>query len=51
MGRADAYPQVLIDAVRLYQQSASAEVQAYFALQQDGSFTSDTIMVEAHKAA
>jgi SAM-dependent methyltransferase len=44
-------PQVLIDAVRLYQQSASAEVQAYFALQQDGSFTSDTIMVEAHKAA
>ena len=44
-------PQVLIDAVRLYQQSASAEVQAYFALQQDGSFTSDTIMVESHKAA
>jgi ubiquinone/menaquinone biosynthesis C-methylase UbiE len=44
-------PQVLIDAVRLYQQSASAEVQAYFALQQDGSFISDTIMVEAHKAA
>ncbi|HGY5077277.1 TPA: class I SAM-dependent methyltransferase [Citrobacter gillenii] len=44
-------PQVLIDAVRLYQQSASAEVQAYFALQPDGSFTSDTIMVEAHKAA
>lgn len=44
-------PKVLIDAVRLYQQSASAEVQAYFALQQDGSFTSDTIMVEAHKAA
>ncbi|HGY3718970.1 TPA: class I SAM-dependent methyltransferase [Citrobacter gillenii] len=44
-------PEVLIDAVRLYQQSASAEVQAYFALQKDGSFTSDTIMVEAHKAA
>ena len=44
-------PEALIEAVRLYQQSASAEVQAYFALQQDGSFTSDTIMIEAHKAA
>jgi hypothetical protein len=37
-------------AIRLYQESASAEVKAYFALQQDGSFTSDTIMFEAHKA-
>ena len=44
-------PEALIEAIRLYQQSASADVQAYFALQQDGSFTSDTIMVEAHKAA
>ncbi|MEG1601596.1 MAG: SAM-dependent methyltransferase, partial [Citrobacter sp.] len=43
-------PEVLDEAIRLYQQSASAEVQAYFALQEDGSFTSDTIMVEAHKA-
>ncbi|MBA7802848.1 class I SAM-dependent methyltransferase [Citrobacter freundii] len=44
-------PEALIEAIRLYQQSASADVQAYFALQPDGSFTSDTIMVEAHKAA
>ena len=40
----------LTEAIRLYQDSASAEVKAYFALQQDGSFTSDTIMFEAHKA-
>lgn len=43
-------PEALTEAIRLYQQSASAEVKAYFALQEDGSFTSDTIMVEAHKA-
>lgn len=43
-------PEALAEAIRLYQQSASAEVKAYFELQQDGSFTSDTIMFEAHKA-
>lgn len=43
-------PAALIDAIRAYQQSASAQVKDYFALQEDGSFTSDTIMVEAHKA-
>jgi SAM-dependent methyltransferase len=43
-------PEPLVEAIRLYQQSASAEVKAYFELQQDGSFTSDTIMFEAHKA-
>ena len=43
-------PEALTEAIRLYQESASAEVKAYFALQQDGSFTSDTIMFEAHKA-
>ncbi|VUT02758.1 putative methyltransferase YcgJ [Klebsiella spallanzanii] len=43
-------PAPLTEAIRLYQESASAEVKAYFALQQDGSFTSDTIMFEAHKA-
>ncbi|WP_454779548.1 class I SAM-dependent methyltransferase [Klebsiella michiganensis] len=43
-------PEALTEAIRLYQDSASAEVKAYFALQQDGSFTSDTIMFEAHKA-
>ncbi|WP_061708090.1 class I SAM-dependent methyltransferase [Pseudenterobacter timonensis] len=44
-------PEALSKAIRLYQQSASAEVNAYFELQEDGSFTSDTIMVQAHKAA
>lgn len=43
-------PAPLTEAIRLYQESASAEVKAYFALQQDGSFTSDTVMFEAHKA-
>ena len=44
-------PEALVDAIRIYQQSASTEVRTYFALQNDGSFTSDIIMVEAHKAA
>lgn len=44
-------PQPLSDAIRLYQESASQEVKNYFELQDDGSFTSDTIMFEAHKAA
>ena len=44
-------PEALVDAIRIYQQSASTEVKTYFALQNDGSFTSDIIMVEAHKAA
>ncbi|HCT5822085.1 TPA: class I SAM-dependent methyltransferase [Citrobacter sedlakii] len=44
-------PAALVEAIRIYQESASAEVKAYFDLQGDGSFSSDTIMVEAHKAA
>ncbi|EGT4353063.1 SAM-dependent methyltransferase [Cronobacter sakazakii] len=44
-------PDVLSQAIRIYQQSASAEVQRYFALQEDGSFTSDTIIIEESKAA
>lgn len=43
-------PQPLCEAIRLYQQSASHEVKRYFELQDDGSFTSDIIMVEAQKA-
>lgn len=43
-------PKIMSDAIRLYQQSASDEVQQHFALQADGSFTSDAIMIEAHKA-
>lgn len=43
-------PAPLVEAIRLYQQSASADVKTYFGLQDDGSFVSDTIMVEARKA-
>lgn len=42
-------PQVLADAIRAYQQSASDEVQRYFELQEDGSFVSDIVMLEAKK--
>ncbi len=43
-------PETLSQSIRLYQQSASGDVQAYFELQEDGSFTSDTIFAEAQKA-
>jgi len=43
-------PEALSQAIRLYQDSASAEVKAYFALQEEGSFTSDTLFAEAQKA-
>ncbi|ASV54195.1 SAM-dependent methyltransferase YafE (UbiE) [Lelliottia jeotgali] len=43
-------PEALSQAIRLYQESASAEVKAYFELQEEGSFTSDTILAEAQKA-
>ncbi|SUW65213.1 Uncharacterized methyltransferase ycgJ [Buttiauxella agrestis] len=42
-------PAVMADAIRAYQQSASDEVQRYFDLQADGTFTSDIVMVEARK--
>ncbi|WP_300003738.1 class I SAM-dependent methyltransferase [uncultured Cedecea sp.] len=42
-------PIVLADAIRAYQKSASDEVKRYYDLQRDGSFTSDTIMLEASK--
>ncbi|MCU6662983.1 class I SAM-dependent methyltransferase [Silvania hatchlandensis] len=43
-------PEALSQGIRLYQESASAEVKAYFELQEEGSFTSDTILAEAQKA-
>ncbi|WP_330986157.1 MULTISPECIES: class I SAM-dependent methyltransferase [Enterobacterales] len=43
-------PATLCEAIRLYQDSASQEVKNYFELQEEGSFTSDTIMAEAFKA-
>lgn len=42
-------PIVLADAIRAYQKSASDEVKHYYELQRDGSFSSDTIMLEAIK--
>lgn len=44
-------PAPLVEAIRLYQQSASQEVKDYFELQEDGSFTSDTLFAEAHRPA
>ena len=44
-------PAALVEAIRLYQQSASREVKDYFELQEDGSFTSDILFAEAHKPA
>lgn len=43
-------PAPLVEAIRLYQASAPVEVKRYFELQDDGSFSSDTIILEAHKA-
>lgn len=40
-------PAVLAEAIRAYQQSASDEVQRYFELQKEGSFSSDIVMLEA----
>lgn len=40
-------PALLAEAIRAYQQSASDEVQRYFELQEDGSFSSDIVMLEA----
>lgn len=42
-------PVVLSDAIRAYQKSASDQVKTYFQLQPDGSFTSDTVLIEAYK--
>ncbi|MCT4707221.1 methyltransferase domain-containing protein [Enterobacteriaceae bacterium H16N7] len=42
-------PPVLANAIRAYQQSASDEVQRYFELGEEGSFTSDIVMLEAKK--
>lgn len=40
-------PQPFIEAIRLLQQTVSDEVRDYFAIQADGSFTTDTIMFRA----
>lgn len=40
-------PDVNRDAIRALQQAASAEVRAHFAIETDGSFMLDTLMIEA----
>lgn len=42
-------PAVMVEAIRAYQQSASEEVQRYYAQQPDGSFSTDVIFIEAFK--
>ncbi len=44
-------PDALVQAIRLYQQSASTPVKSYFGLQEDGSFTTDTIWITGRKPA
>lgn len=43
-------PSVMVEAIRAWQQAASEEVQRYYSLQPDGSFSADTIFIEAVKA-
>lgn len=40
-------PEVLVQAIRAYQRSAPEEVQNYYSLQADGSFSTDTLFIEA----
>lgn len=40
-------PAALVEAIRLLQQTVSDDVKTYFAIQDDGSFTPDTIMFRA----
>ncbi|PRD17058.1 class I SAM-dependent methyltransferase [Pantoea coffeiphila] len=42
-------PQVMVQAIRAYQHSAPYDVQRYYALQPDGSFTTDIIFIEASR--
>jgi len=42
-------PQVMVEAIHAYQHSAPHEVQRHYALRADGSFTTDTIFIEAIK--
>ncbi|ROR06733.1 class I SAM-dependent methyltransferase [Erwinia sp. JUb26] len=42
-------PQVMVQAIRAYQHSAPSDVQRYYALQPDGSFTTDIIFIEASR--
>ncbi|MGO1310223.1 MAG: SAM-dependent methyltransferase, partial [Kluyvera intermedia] len=40
-------PENIVEAIRYLQSKVSDEVRAHFAIAEDGSFVSDTIMFEA----
>ncbi|MCX8642168.1 MULTISPECIES: class I SAM-dependent methyltransferase [unclassified Gilliamella] len=42
-------PERLIDAIRLYQETAANDTKTYFELQTDGSFTTDMMIIETTK--
>ncbi|MFK8259469.1 class I SAM-dependent methyltransferase [Erwinia sp. AnSW2-5] len=42
-------PDVMVQAIRAYQHSAPDDVQRYYALQPDGSFSTDIIFIEANR--
>ncbi|CCP02204.1 hypothetical protein BN439_1123 [Erwinia amylovora Ea644] len=42
-------PEIMVQAIRAYQRSAPDDVQRYYALQPDGSFSTDTFFIEAIK--
>lgn len=42
-------PQILIEAIKAYQITASSDTKTYFELQADGTFTTDMMVIEATK--
>lgn len=42
-------PAILVEAIKVYQQTASSDTKRYFELQPDGSFTTDMMIIETRK--
>ncbi|WP_176700268.1 hypothetical protein [Gilliamella sp. App2-1] len=42
-------PEQLIEAIRIYQETAADDTKNYFELQADGSFTTDMMIIETEK--
>lgn len=42
-------PEIMVQAIRAYQRSVPDDVHRYYALQPDGSFSTDTFFIEAIK--
>ncbi|MCO6561163.1 MAG: hypothetical protein J6574_08715, partial [Gilliamella sp.] len=42
-------PEQLIEAIRIYQETAADDTKKYFELQADGSFTTDMMIIETEK--